>query len=486
MLFNSTSFLFIFLPISFLVFFGITSISPKLSKIILCIISIIFFSFWTTSFLLILISSIFINFIFSKFLDHFKNKRKELLYISIFINLIFLFSFKYYFFIFGILDISYEKNNLFFPLGISFYTFTQLSYLIDKFKNPKINLTFINYFLYVTWFPHLLSGPMLHYKNMSPQFDSADLYKIQIKNISIGIFYFSLGLFKKVCIADTFSQISMPIFDSLNYSDLNTTNVWIGLLSFTLQLYFDFSGYSDMAIGISKIFNIDLPVNFNSPYKSLSIIDFWRRWHITLSAYLKDYLYIPLGGNRCSTFRCYLNIMITMIFGGIWHGASITFTIWGALHGIFILINHQWNKQKIRMPKDLAWFTTFIVVTIAWLPFRANDLMQLKIMLVAMFGLDKIILPIYLKHIIPDISWITFDYIKIGNSFSIYEAIILIFIGIVIIKFTPNTQELAHKFFSNTKTSNNTYFWLGISLALILLISILNFTKTSPFLYFHF
>ena len=486
MLFNSTLFLFFFLPIAFFVFFAIALISKKLSKITLCIISLIFYSFWTIPFLLILISSIFVNYLLSKSLDLDINQKKGLIITSIFINLIFLFSFKYYHFIFSYFEISHDKDNLFFPIGISFYTFTQLSYLIDRYRNPKIKLTIVNYILYVTWFPHLLSGPMLHYKNMSNQFDSPDLYKIKIKNISIGIFFFTLGLFKKVCIADTFSEISIPIFDNLDHTDLNTTNVWIGLLSYTLQLYFDFSGYSDMAIGISKLFNIDLPINFNSPYKSLSIIDFWRRWHITLSSYLRDYLYIPLGGNKCSNLRWSFNIMIVMILGGIWHGAKITFPIWGALHGSFLLINHQWRKQKIRLPDHLSWFLTFFIVTIAWLPFRANDLIQLKIMFTALFGLDRITLPIFLKDYIPVTPWISFDYVKIGTSYSIFEAIILILLGIIIVKFSPNSQELAYKFFSKTNSTKFDCFVIGMIIALFLFISILNFTKTSPFLYYHF
>jgi D-alanyl-lipoteichoic acid acyltransferase DltB (MBOAT superfamily) len=225
--------------------------------------------------------------------------------------------------------------------------------------------------LFVTYFPHLLAGPIIHHKDMMPQFANRWNMTIRNKNVAAGLFLFSIGLFKKVVIADSFAQIANQGFDVA--TTLNVVEAWATSLSYTFQLYFDFSGYTDMAIGVSLLFNIKLPINFNSPYKATSIQDFWRRWHITLSSFLKDYIYIPLGGSRKGTFRTSVNLMATFILGGIWHGAGWTFILWGFLHGMALVINHFWKSIGLKIPTLLAWFITFNFVNITWIFFRAKE-----------------------------------------------------------------------------------------------------------------
>jgi D-alanyl-lipoteichoic acid acyltransferase DltB (MBOAT superfamily) len=268
--------------------------------------------------------------------------------------------------------------NIVLPVGISFYTFTQIAFLVDAYRGQVARYALPHYALFVTYFPHLIAGPILHHKDMIPQFERAETKRPDPHLILCGLIIFAIGLFKKTCLADGIQPLvsqafgpTMPTFDQ----------AWIGVLAYTFQLYFDFSGYSDMAIGMSLMFGIFLPLNFNSPYKATSIIDFWRRWHMTLSQFLRDYLYIPLGGNRHGRVLRYVNLMITMLLGGLWHGAAWTFVIWGALHGVYLCINHAWNHFGPKAPArfarlaDIAGMTlTFLAVVIAWVFFRAQDM----------------------------------------------------------------------------------------------------------------
>ena len=226
--------------------------------------------------------------------------------------------------------------------------------------------------LFVTFFPHLIAGPILHHREMMSQFESRWALGMRYRNIVSGLFIFSIGLFKKVVLADTFAIWANAGFGG--NGSLDFFSAWATSLSYTFQLYFDFSGYCDMAIGASLLFNIWLPINFNSPYKALSIQDFWRRWHITLSRFLQDYLYIPLGGNHCTNSRIYLNLMVTFVLGGIWHGASWMFVIWGALHGLALVVHRAWGNLGLAMPKVLAWLLTFNFVNLTWVFFRAENI----------------------------------------------------------------------------------------------------------------
>ncbi|PRM89807.1 membrane-bound O-acyltransferase family protein [Aliarcobacter cryaerophilus] len=295
----------------------------------------------------------------------------------------------------GIFGSNIPLPHIILPLGISFFTFTQIAFLVDAYKKEAKEYSLVNYMLFVTYFPHLLAGPILHHKEMMPQFASKYNWVKNYRNIALGLFIFSIGLFKKVVIADTFAVWATAGFDTA--TTLNLIEAWATSLSYTFQLYFDFSGYTDMAIGISLMFNIKLPINFNSPYKALSIQDFWRRWHMTLSRFLRDYIYIPLGGNRKGEFRTYTNLIATFLIGGLWHGAGWTFIVWGLLHGIALAIHRFWQSLGFKMNKILAWFITFNFINITWIFFRAKDFESAMKVLGSMFSLDNVVLPGFLE-----------------------------------------------------------------------------------------
>jgi D-alanyl-lipoteichoic acid acyltransferase DltB (MBOAT superfamily) len=301
--------------------------------------------------------------------------RKILLTFGVCANLSVLGYFKYADFLISnvneLFGVSFGSLNLLLPLAISFFTFQQIAYLVDSYRKETAEYSFLNYSLFVTFFPQLIAGPIVHHAEMMSQFSSRFNLVKNHKNIAAGLFIFSLGLFKKVVIADSFAAFATAGFDSSE--DLAFFEAWTASLSYTFQLYFDFSGYTDMAIGAALLFNIKLPVNFNSPYKASNIQDFWRRWHMTLSRFLRNYVYLPLGGNRNGSFNTISNLMFTFVLGGIWHGAGWTFIVWGGLHGLAISVHRLWQQLGIRLYKPLAWFLTFNFVNVAWVFFRAND-----------------------------------------------------------------------------------------------------------------
>ena len=275
---------------------------------------------------------------------------------------------------------------LFCHLGSVFFTFTQIAYLVDIYRGFVTEYSLLNFFLFVTFFPHLLAGPIIHHKEMMPQFDRIKNKILSYKNLAGGIYLVALGLCKKVIIADTFAMYANAGFNSPH--SVQFLPAWITSLSYTLQIYFDFSGYTDIAIGSALMFNITLPINFNSPYRALDIQDFWRRWHITLSRFLRDYIYIPLGGNKVSESRTLLNLTLTFLIGGLWHGAGWTFIFWGFLHGIAMVVHRLWQKSGLILPKLLAWFLTFQFVNVAWIFFRADSFATAINILKGMCGLN--------------------------------------------------------------------------------------------------
>jgi len=400
MLFNSYEFIFLFLPLSFFIYFFL--LQKRLitgAKGFLVFASLFFYSWWNVAYLPLILSSMLFNYVIGNSLnENFKKVRihkKSLLTFGVVSNLALLGYFKY-------TDFFLENFNLLFngsvpllhlalPLAISFFTFQQIAYLVDSYRGETAEYDFLNYALFVTFFPQLIAGPIVHHAEMMPQFASKWNLVKNYKNIATGIFIFSIGLFKKVVIADSFSKWATAGFDVA--PTLNMIEAWATSLSYTFQLYFDFSGYTDMAIGAALLFNIKLPINFNSPYKATSIQDFWRRWHITLSQFLRDYVYIPLGGNRKGNFRTYNNLMATFVIGGIWHGAGWTFVFWGFLHGMALVIQRAWNQLGFRMNAVLAWFITFNFVNIAWVFFRAREWGDAVKVLGSMFSLENISLP---------------------------------------------------------------------------------------------
>ena len=401
MLFNSYEFIFAFLPITFFIYFYLNHKRlTEASKAFLVFSSLFFYSWWNIAYLPIILTSMLFNYVVGTSLNkeqeegHHRFSKKSLLAFGIVSNIALLAYFKYMdFFIENINLVSGSTIDLLqlaLPLAISFFTFQQIAYLVDSYRGETAEYDFLNYSLFVTFFPQLIAGPIVHHSEMMPQFAKTRNKVKNYRNIAMGLFIFSIGLFKKVVIADTFATWATNGFDIA--PTLNLFAAWATSLSYTFQLYFDFSGYTDMAIGIALLFNIKLPINFNSPYKATNIQDFWRRWHITLSRFLKDYIYIPLGGNRKGEFRTYTNLMATFILGGIWHGAGWTFMFWGFLHGAALVIHRAWSKLGFKLWTWLAWLITFNFINIAWVFFRAKEWDDALKVLGGMFSLNDIVL----------------------------------------------------------------------------------------------
>ena len=398
MLFNSYIFICFFLPISITLFYYF----KNNKNLVIFLSSLLFYSYWDIRFLPLLLISIFFNYYVSKLLH-----KKYFLFIGIFFNLSILFIFKY--FNFFITEISYffyrdiNTLNIILPLGISFFTFQQISFLIDSKKNnsKKTIVPFLKYASYVIFFPQLIAGPIVRYSSIENDFSQKNKRKFA-NNISIGLIIFTIGLFKKVIIADSFSEYSNILFDQVAVSnnDLQLIETWISVVSYTLQIYFDFSAYSDMALGIGRMFGIRLPFNFIEPYKSLTITEFWRRWHITLSSWLRDYLFIPLGGSRKNNHITIRNIFIVMIIGGLWHGAGWTFIVWGMMHALF-LIEEKFFTNKFLIPVSNFLIIKFILILIfllkinmTWVFFRSNDITSALKIIEALFTFNEIIVPL--------------------------------------------------------------------------------------------
>ncbi|HYM35278.1 MAG TPA: MBOAT family O-acyltransferase [Steroidobacteraceae bacterium] len=389
MLFTTAAFAFLFLPVVIIGFYSIARLSHMWAAAWLFAASVFFYGYWMPSFTLLLLSSIVVNFFVGRRIGVNLAERRSIargwMIAGVIFNLAVLSYFKYANFFIDtartLTHLNLPLVNVILPIGISFYTFTQIAFLADAYQKGVREYKFIHYGLFVTYFPHLVAGPVLHHAQMMPQFGREETYRFQLSNFAAGVAIFSLGLIKKVVLADGISQYADAVFDAVAKGAAPTFHeAWLGSLAYTFQLYFDFSGYSDMAIGLSWMLNIRLPFNFNSPYKSLNIIDFWRRWHMTLSAFLRDYLYIALGGNRHGPFRRYVNLGLTMLLGGLWHGANWTFVFWGGLHGLYLGINHAFRAMTERFHSALStnrlfmllsWLITFLAVVIAWVFFRA-------------------------------------------------------------------------------------------------------------------
>jgi D-alanyl-lipoteichoic acid acyltransferase DltB (MBOAT superfamily) len=409
MLFNSYSFIFVFLPIVFAGMFLLGRHSHRLATLWLAMASVVFYAVWDARFVLLLLGSVAFNYGAGYWigLRRKPGTSKHTLALAIAANLLLLCYFKYANFFIGTTNQLFGNHtaalNIILPLGISFFTFTQIAFLVDVHRGIAREYNFIHYLLFVTYFPHLIAGPVLHHKQMMPQFANPATYRINPEHVAVGLTLFVLGLAKKVMLADNLAEYATPVFNAARDGHvLMLLEAWIGALAYTLQLYFDFSGYSDMALGLSLMFNVRLPVNFDSPYKAISIIDFWRRWHMTLSAFLRDYLYYPLGGNRKGVVRRYANLMATMLLGGLWHGAGWTFVAWGGLHGFYLMVNHGWREWKARrgwsqsgaIAKLAGGALTFFAVSIAWVIFRADNWAAAKLMLSSMAGLNGISMPL--------------------------------------------------------------------------------------------
>ncbi|VWX58011.1 Alginate O-acetyltransferase complex protein AlgI [Burkholderiales bacterium 8X] len=406
MLFNSYAFIFFFFPLVVLGFFLIGARNVRAAAGFLALASLFFYGWWSIEALPLLVASICFNYWAGLKLtpapDRSDRSRKRFLILVLAINLGVLAVFKYANFFVGNVNEGLAASGLAplpllhiaLPIGISFYTFTQIAFLVDCWQGKVRERSFIHYVLFVTYFPHLIAGPVLHHAQMMPQFANPSTYRIDADKVALGLGIFTFGLAKKLLIADPMGQYADLMFNGVHNGVLPSLyTAWFGVLAYTLQIYFDFSGYSDMAIGLSLCLGVQLPLNFNSPYKSTSIIEFWRRWHISLSTFLRDYLYVPLGGNRKGPARRYLNLFLTMLLGGLWHGAAWTFVIWGALHGAYLMINHLWvakvrrGRPASRFGHVLGWMLTFVCVMIAWVVFRAESMHAAVAVYQGMLGL---------------------------------------------------------------------------------------------------
>ena len=374
MLFNSQIFIFIFLPLTVFCFYKTSLQSNRIKILILG--SLIFYAYWDIRFLPLLLVSIIFNWSIANIFIKFRNN--TIIYTGVLFNLLIIGIFKYLNFFSEILinltDQDFERFNLILPLGISFFTFQQISYLIDLKRNQIAKYNFYEYLLYVSFFPQLIAGPIVRHNQIIHQFRQCHLITNIHEYISRGLVLFSLGLFKKIYLADRLAPLADAGFEfALGPDPISTFFAWFSALSFTLQLYFDFSAYSDMAIGLGFMFGLKIPINFNIPYLSTNIQSFWRRWHITLSSFFRDYLYIPFGGSRSGEIKYIFSIIITTSFCGLWHGAEWSFILWGSLHGIGLIIYHYWERLNFSMPVFISWFITFIFVICGWVLFRAEN-----------------------------------------------------------------------------------------------------------------
>mgnify|MGYP001544357032 CR=1 FL=1 len=481
MLFHSYVFILVFLPTTFALYFYLQYLKlPVAARSLLLCASLFFYSWWNILYLPLILFSILCNYKVGTVLlneVHSERARKNVLGAGIAVNIGLLGFFKYAdFFISNVnlvMRTDFDLLHLMLPLAISFFTFQQIAYLVDSYKKKVKDNSFLNYALFVTFFPQLIAGPIVHHKQMMPQFGAGKNNTINYENIAKGLFIFAIGLFKKIMIADAFAFWANLGFD--NPYELNLLEAWVASLSFGFQLYFDFSGYADMAIGIALMFNIKLPVNFRSPYKATSIQEFWQRWHITLSNFLRDYISLPLK-RRGVSLR--LNIFLTFMVSGIWHGAGWTFVIWGALHGAALVIQDIWKGLGFKLGVILAWPLTFIFLTVTRVFFRANDFDDAIHMLHKMF-FGQVVLPSSLQNPLGFLSQygVTFGR-YLGNLRTTNGAINALIIGFIIILLFKNSTEMMEEMKPGKKSMLFTAFLFTVALT--------NLAKEQEFYYFIF
>lgn len=399
MTFSSHEFIFLFLPGTFIVYHLLARRGLSTASTVWLIICSFAFCCWNeiTSGLVLACSIVFTYYVGRIMISRPPGgtKGKAFLALGVGVTLASLCYYKYTGFILENLNHLFgwriPVNNIPLPLGISFFTFTEIAYLVDLYRNPARGSRFLDFTLFVSFFPRFLAGPITRFDYFARHLGDLKDRSTNYHNLSLALVLFCVGLFKKVVMADHLAEWANRGFDG--QGPLNLLLAWATSLSYTLQIYFDFSGYTDMAIGAALFFNIRLPINFNSPYKAVNIQDFWRRWHITLTSFLRDYIYIPLGGNRVGQIRLYGNMMTVFLIGGLWHGAGWTFLIWGFLHGTGLVIHQLWKKTRLRLPRAVGWFVTFNFVNMAWVFFRARDWDDAMKVLKGMFGCNGVTLP---------------------------------------------------------------------------------------------
>ncbi len=481
-------------------FFLLGSASTTVAACWLVIASLVFYGWWNPIFVPLLVGSILFNFTAGRLIARSANpaNKRRLTIVAIVADLALLGYFKYADFFVSIIDSAASADlpylRIVLPLGISFFTFTQIAFLVDVYRGYVREYRLDHYALFVSYFPHLIAGPILHHSQMMPQFADRSKYRPDKVSILHGLSTFLIGLAKKVVIADGLAQFVGPVFTAADGGQIVTfLEGWAGALGYTFQLYFDFSGYTDMAIGVSLLFGIALPLNFASPYKSANIIEFWRRWHITLSHFLRDYLYIPLGGNRLGEIRRYGNLFATMALGGLWHGANWTFVYWGMLHGSYLAVCHLWGSFKassagrrqsrrlVRLKGFVGTTLTFLCVVVAWVVFRAETLGGAWTILKGMAGRRGLVIPEQLGNLIPHLPHFVHTVGRMpllgqNSVLGIAEELGLILIAAALCWCFPPTQKMGPRL-----------RFLAISLSFAFVVQGVFYSRApSPFLYFQF
>jgi len=475
--------------------------------------SLFFYGWWNPIYLWLILGSVGVNYSVGRALTN--HPSKKILALGVGLNIGLISYYKYAGFFANMVStasgVSFELGEILLPLGISFFTFQQIAYLVDSYQGRTVRHGWLEYILFVTFFPQLIAGPIVHQAKILPQFLNR-VPRLKARHLAVGGTIFIIGLFKKVVIADNLAFYATPMFDAAAHGEFITFfEAWGGSLAYTFQLYFDFSGYSDMAIGLARMFGVTLPLNFNSPYKSTSIIEFWRRWHLTLSRFLKDYLYIPLGGNNRGNARRYANLLVVMLLGGLWHGAGWTFIFWGGLHGFYLIVNHLWRAVKRHLslgtenPSWLAisssWALTFLSVVIGWVFFRSASWEAAINILHAMTGLDgRLLVTVGYLPLLEPFSFL------VGN-FDVTETPLLYFQGreqlawigscLLISLVLPNTQEWMSRYIPSLKKPISLGFvprlilWRPTPIWAVVLVALLSLSivfalQPSEFLYYQF
>ena len=465
MLFNSHVFILVFLPITLLGFFLLgESGRSRAARLWLLAASLVFYGWWSWGYLVLLVATMVVNWSLGRrihaLLERGSPRRARLATtLGISANIGLLAYFKYATFIAGnvvaLTGIEFAVEAVVLPLAISFHTFQQIAYLVDVLRGRAERYPLPDYLLFVSFFPQLIAGPIVHHYELLPQFQRPQVYRFQSPAFAEGVAFFVLGLVKKLVIADPVGALATPVFLTAAEAPPGLLEAWLAAIAFAVGLYFDFSGYSDMAVGLARMFGIYLPYNFNSPYKAASIIEFWRRWHMTLSRFLRDYVYIPLGGNRLGPRRRHVNLMVTMLLGGLWHGAAWTFVVWGALHGFYLLVNHAWNGyaarveastgRRVALGGTLASALTLLAVVVAWVFFAAPTFAAAASVLAGMSGAGGLARPE---------TWAMFDLFSelgfggmkerySGSVMMVHAAIYgTLALGLLVIFAAPNSQEI--------------------------------------------
>lgn len=470
-----------------MLYYGLLRINKvKAARVSLIIMSLWFYGYFQWSYLLILVGSILFNYVISRLFFRASGPKgnKLLLTVGIVANLAIIFYFKYFNFLIQNLAIVFRRQesvylDILMPLGISFFTFQQISYLVDSYRGETKDYTFIEYMLFVLFFPQLVAGPIVLHDEMIPQFRDPKRRHIDADRFAKGLWQFAIGLAKKVLIADVLAN--GVNWGYANVASLGALDSLVVSLLFCLQLYFDFSGYCDMACGIAGMFGFELPINFNSPYKSLSIVEFWQRWHITLSRFLRKYIYFPLGGSRKGKSRTYWNIFIVFLLSGIWHGANWTYILWGVCHGIANILNRLFEKIWNKLPKIIRWSINFLVVDMLWILFRAENLTQAGQMYLNLFKPWKLSLS---EGLMQQFEVLEFSYIvehvpALTNFVNTYPATYLLIYFVISFGIVLGLKNSHEKPFVPTKRN-------AFSTIVLLVWSVVSLSGLSTFLYFNF